>query len=215
MSHKLNVNTAKYIVGLTAMSTVYTSLMLRRKVMRQLDEEGQLPVTLPPDMPGHFTRALRSKVAVRIREDAELSGMWLAWYGQSSSVMQLEGSVRSLQATHLTGNGMMPAGAPAFEVRREESGELLGTGTASFLPRGFWRVRRPCRIHGYLEPDDEKSAEIAVLTVDVQLFTWLPWLRVPLRRIPEQTYIPRDSEGFVRGLGLSEAVCAVTQPLAA
>ena len=214
MSHKLNVNTAKYIVGLTAVSTVYTSLMLRKKVLRQLDEEGQPAVTLPPDMPGHFTRALRPKVAVRIREDAELSGLWLAWYGQSA-VLRLEGSVRSLQATHLTGSGMMPAGAPAFEVRREDSGELLGTGTASLLPRGFWLVRRPCRIHGYLEPADDASAEVAVLTVDVQLATWLPWLRVPLRRIPEQTYIPRDSEGFVREPGLSEAVRAVTQPVVA
>lgn len=213
MSHKYNVNTAKYIVGLTAISTVYTSLALRRKALRQLAEEGQLPVTLPADMPGHFTRALRSKVAVHIREDAELSGLWLAFYGQSA-VLRLEGTARSLRATHLTGNAMVPAGAPAFEVCREDSGELLGTGTASFLPRGLWLVRRPCRVHGYREPGpDDALADIAVLTVDMQLATWLPWLRVPLRRIPEQTYIPRDSEGFVRGPGLSEAVRAVTEPL--
>ena len=118
-------------------------------------------------------------------------------------------------ARQLTGNGMVPAGSPAFAARRSllsseafaARPELAGQCTASLLPGGFWQVQRPCHVSAYREEDGEAPD---ALTVDVRLAPWLPWLRVPLRRVPPSAYVSRDASGHVRDAGLHDAVRAVT-----
>ena len=103
---------------------------------------------------------------------------------------------------------MVPAGSPAFHVRHEPSGRLLGSCTASLLPSGFWIVQRPCRVSAYFEAA-VVDGPADLLTVDMEVASWMPWMRVPMRRVPPSAYVQRDADGYVRGAGLADAVLAL------
>lgn len=86
---------------------------------------------------------------------------------------------------------------------------------------GLLLLQLPCLVTAYRDADEAAAAasapaeaageEVSVLTVDCQLASWLPWLRVPLRRVPSSAYVSRDAHGLVRGDGVAEAVRAVTE----
>ena len=222
MSHRLNLATAKYIAGFIGLSSVYTVLSHRRKQLHQLSKEGRRPVVLPRELPGHFVRALRwSQVPATVDELSQLSGLWLGFY-TGSAVLMLTGSGESISAEHLTGSGLLPAGSPAFEVRRQgdaAAGLFVGQCTASLLFGGLLQLQLPCQVtacrHAAAPGGSEAAAaaddEEVVITLDCQIASFLPWLRVPMRRIPAAAYIPRDERGYVRGPGVAEAVHAVEE----
>ena len=221
MSHRQNLATAKYIAGFLGLSTVYTALTLRSKQLKRLSDEGRRPVVLPRELPGHFLMALRHKRPTDIDELSQLSGLWVAFY-TTPAVVQLTGSAGSLHAQHLTGNAMVPAGSQAFAVHADlRPDSLHGRCTASLLPGGLLLLQLPCLVTAYRDADEAAAAasapaeaageEVSVLTVDCQLASWLPWLRVPLRRVPSSAYVSRDAHGLVRGDGVAEAVRAVTE----
>ena len=222
MSRRLNLATAKYIAGFIGLSSVYTVLSHRRKQLHQLSKEGRRSVILPRELPGHFVRALRwSQVPAAVDELSQLSGLWLGFY-TGSTVLMLTGSGDSISAEHLTGSGLLPAGSPAFEVRRQgdaAAGLFVGQCTASLLFGGLLQLQLPCQVtacrHASAPGGSEAAAaaddDEVVITLDCQIASFLPWLRVPMRRIPAATYIPRDERGYVRGPGVAEAVHAVEE----
>ena len=75
-SHRLNVNTAKYIGGAVVLSTGWTIYSLRCRSLDRLAEDGTRPVVMPRHLPGHFTKALRAKPVVP-EELEDLSGLSL------------------------------------------------------------------------------------------------------------------------------------------
>jgi len=225
MSHRLNMATARYLAGFIGLSTVYTAVSLRSKQLKRMSDEGRRPVVLPRELPGHFLMALRHKVPTDVDELSQLSGLWVAFF-TTTAVVQLTGSGGSLNAKHLTGNAMMPAGSHAFAVDQDasqRSESLSGRYTASLLPGGFLLLQLPCLVTAYRDASAPAAAaavsalaepaleEVTVLTIDCQLASWLPWLRVPLQRVPPSAYVPRDAHGLVRGAGVTEAVRAVTE----
>ena len=222
MSRRLNLATAKYIAGFIGLSSGYTVLSHRRKQLHQLSKEGRRPVILPRELPGHFVRALRwSQVPAAVDELSQLSGLWLGFY-TGSTVLMLTGSGDSISAEHLTGSGLLPAGSPAFEVRRQgdaAAGLFVGQCTASLLFGGLLQLQLPCQVTacrhasapgGRVAAAAADDDEVAI-TLDCQIASFLPWLRVTMRRIPAATYIPRDECGYVRGPGVAEAVHAVEE----
>ena len=196
MSARRNELTAKYIAGFIGLSTVYSALSLRKKQLQLLSEEGRKPVVLPKNLPGHFHRALRNQSApTEVQEVGQLTGLWLAFYNEAS-VLQLTGSGGSLVAEHLTGNRLIPAGSPAFVVHQDAK-TLNGHCMASLLPGGLLSMQLPCQVTAHGE---------TLLTVDCQIASWLPWLRVPLQVKISQAFgyvfVASAAKCFHRGSGL-------------
>lgn len=162
-----------------------------------LEREGYPPVTHPgcPDYLQADAELLESPTAARHVE--RFDGLWLAWYN-SPLVLRLASSNQQLDATHLTGTFAVPAGNRAFAVRVDPAcGALHGEHVGSLLPHGLWLSSAPCRLNTYSTDLSRRTLDDAVLSVDISVLSWLPPVRVPLRRIPDTAFIARDSDGFV------------------
>jgi hypothetical protein len=181
-----------------------------------LERDGYPPVTHPgcPEylLPDTELQAVSSAPPPQA---ASMSGLWLAWYN-GPLVLRLFGKPDgTLAATHLTGSVAVPAGRPAFDVCFDPPAGLThGTHSGSLLPGGMWMSSAPCRANFYCRDLSRRSADTSTLSVDIFVLSWLPPVRVPMRRVPEaDVYIEKDAAGHVLpgSSGLRAAQAAVAQ----
>ena len=183
---------------------------------------------LPPKCPPHLVTDAELAISAQ-PESSSLSGfdgLWLAWYN-GPSVLRLTGSPTTLHARHLTGSFALPAGSEAFEARSEKvhdasgasSTELRGGHFGSLVPYGLWPSTAPCRLNLYYTDGSRRAVSTESLSLDVAVglsvppFSWLPPVRVPLKRIPDSACILTDDRGHVRAgtPGIEAAQAAVAQ----
>ena len=209
------------VVARMATAAVGTSVGVAyaiRSRRTSLERDGYPPVTHPacPD----YLIADADLLAQRLTASptsGSFSGLWLAWYNGPLVLEINDGgglSSSSLVARHLTGTIAVPAGIDAFQVDfNAPAKQIHGDHTGSLLPYGLWLSKAACQLNVYHTDLTRKELDHSSLSVDIFVLDWLPPVRVPLRRIPQGSYIERTEKGHVprQSSGLEAAQTAVAQ----